>query len=382
MKRALIILALITAASAGGYYYFWGPQGAPSTAAGGPGGGPPGGFAIPVEATTVAIGTVVEAIPAVGSLRSTESVLIAPEIEGRISRLRVKEGKPVNAGTLLAELAPEIYVAELAQAQARLTYSKRSHERALKLQRQGAGTQRSLDEASANLQNDVAALQLAKARLDKTRIRAPFDGVLGLRRVSTGAYVKPGDPIINVEVIDPMKVDFKVPEIYLTAIRTGQKIDINVTALPGRSFTGNVYAIDPLVDVSGRSIVVRARVPNPNGLLKPGLFAQILLIVQKRESALLVPERTLVPIGSDQFVFKVVDGKAVRTKVKIGNREKGRVEIVSGLAKGDVVVTDGQIKIADGTPVHVSNQPGGPGKKPTSAGQTDSPASAKTPPKS
>ena len=357
MTRALVILVLIAVASAGGYFYFWGPQDAPATAQGGPESGPTGGFAVPVEAATVRAGTVVEAIPAVGSLRSTESVLIAPEIEGRISRLRVNEGKRVSAGTLLVELAPEIYQAELAQAQARLTYSKRSHERALKLQRQGAGTQRALDEASANLQNDLAALELAKARLDKTRIRAPFDGVLGLRRVSTGAYVKPGDPIINVEAIDPMKVDFRVPEIYLTTIQVGQKIDISVNALPGHAFTGSVYAIDPLIDVSGRSIVVRARVPNPKGILKPGLFAQISLIVEKREGALLVPERTLVPIGADQFVFKIVDGKAVRTKVTIGNRKSGEVEIVSGLAQGDIVVTDGQIKIADGTPVQVSNGP-------------------------
>ena len=353
--RSNLFLLAVAVLAGTGYYVWTKTHGAPTN-------GPQvqmGGFSIPVEAAIVAAGPLVRSIPAVGSLRSAESVIISSEIMGRISRLHVEEGRKVAKGTLLVEISPEIYDAELIQAQARLTLSQRNHERALELQKQGAGTIRALDEAAAALRNDLAAVELAKARLSKTRITAPFDGVLGLRRVSVGAYLNPGDAIVNLEAIDPIKVDFRVPENSLTAVHVGQLIDVVVDALPSMSFRGELYAIDPMIDVSGRSVLIRAQIPNPDGRLRPGLFAHVNLIVERRENALLLAERALVPIGNDQFVFTIVDGKATRVKVRIGQRRGGQVEVVEGLSAGDRVVTDGQIKLNDGMPVMVIGDAGG-----------------------
>ncbi len=198
---------------------------------------------------------------------------------------------------------------------------------------------------------DQAVLELAKARLDKSMISAPFDGVVGLRKVSVGDFVNVGDDIVNLEQIDPLKTDFRVAEVYLGAVRPGQRIELRVDAFPGETFTGEVYAIDPLIDESGRSIVLRARLPNPDNRLRPGLFVRVALVLNERNGAIQVPEQALVPQGQDQFVFRVVDGKAALTKVVPGLRRDGMVEVVEGLDPNDTVVTAGQIKLRDGAEV-------------------------------
>jgi membrane fusion protein, multidrug efflux system len=352
MRRAIIAgLALLAIAAGGGVYWYKFERteaapdpGAQATA---------GGFAVPVTAGPVKIDTVVRAIRAVGSLRSDESVIVSPEIAGRLEQIPVKEGERVVAGTLIAVLDSDIYEADLADAKARLTLSQANHERARSLRQTGAGTVRALDEALAQLLRDQAAVQLAQARLDKTRIAAPFDGVLGMRQVSVGTYLDPGDPIINLEAIDTLKVDFRIPEIYLEVARVGQPIEITLDALPNRTYTGEVYAIDPLVDAAGRSIVIRARLPNRDGALRPGLFARVELEVERHENAILVPEQALVASGDNQFVYRVIDGKAKMTPVKLGERRSGDVEIVEGLAKDDVVISEGQMKVQDGAPVSI-----------------------------
>jgi membrane fusion protein (multidrug efflux system) len=352
MRRAIIAgLALLAIAAGGGVYWYKferteaaSDPGAPAAA---------GGFAIPVAAAPVKIGTVERTIRAVGSLRSDESVIVSSEIAGRLEQIPVKEGERVSAGTLIAVLDSDIYEADLADAKARLTLSQANHERAKSLRQTGAGTVRALDEAIAQMLRDQAAVQLAQARLDKTRIAAPFDGVLGMRQVSAGTYLDPGDPIINLEAIDNLKVDFRIPEIYLESVQVGQSIELTFDALPKRSYTGEVYAIDPLVDAAGRSIVIRARTANTDGALRPGLFARVALAVERRENAILVPEQALVAFGDDQFVYRVVDGKAKMTPVKLGERRSGEVEITDGLAKDDVVISEGQMKLQDGVPVSV-----------------------------
>jgi membrane fusion protein (multidrug efflux system) len=182
-------------------------------------------------------------------------------------------------------------------------------------------------------------------------IKAPFDGVVGLRKVSVGDFVNVGQDMVNLEQIDPLKADFRVAELYLAAVRTGQRIELRVDAFPDETFTGAVYAIDPLIDESGRSIVLRARLPNQDGRLRPGLFARVTLVLNERDDAIQVPEQALVPQGQEQFVFRVVDGKAALTKVEVGIRREGMVEIVEGLGPEDEVVTAGQLKIRDGAPV-------------------------------
>lgn len=336
-------------AAAGGawwFFYFEQPQaeGAPA-----PGGG--AAMAVPVETVPVHIGPIQRRLTAVGSLRSNESVIIRPEVAGRIAEIRFEEGEQVSEGQPLVILDDSIYRAEVDEVQASLELSRANHERAIDLLNRGAGTTKARDEALAQLRADQAALALAQARLDKTVIRAPFDGVVGLRRVSVGDFVNVGQEIVNLEQIDPLKADFRVAEVYLAAVRPGQRIELSADAFPGETFTGEVYAIDPLIDESGRSIVLRARLPNPDNRLRPGLFVRVTLVLNERNDAIQIPEQALVPQGQDQFVFRVVDGKAALTKVTAGIRRDGMVEIIEGLSPDDQVVTAGQLKIRDGAPV-------------------------------
>jgi len=314
---------------------------------------------VPVEAVGVEVGTITDEVSAIGTLRSNESVIIRPEIAGRIAGIHFSEGEPTRIGALLFALDDAIYQAELTEAEASLLLAQRNYERAAELYTKGAGTARGRDEAEAVLQTDRARVVLAKARLEKTRISAPFDGILGLRQVSIGDYVTPGQDLVNLENIDPIKVEFRVPERFLSGLARGQGLRVTVDAFPGRAFEGEVYALDPRVDTAGRSVAIRARVPNSDRVLRPGLFARVNLAIESRKNALIVPEQAIVPRGDERFVFKVVDGKAVMTKVILGQRRTGRVEIVDGLEPGDVVVTAGQIKIRDGAPVKVVGEGSG-----------------------
>ena len=211
----------------------------------------------------------------------------------------------------------------------------------------------SRDEARSGLDIGTASLELARARLARTRISAPFDGIAGLRQVSIGDYISAGQDVVNLEDIDPIKVDFRVAEKFLSAVRTGQTIQVRVDAYPGRSFDGEVYAIDPRIDAEGRSIVIRARLANDDLLLRPGLFARVVLVLKTRPQAVTVPEQAIQPRGGEQYVFTIIDGKVKQTRVTIGNRSEGRVEIVDGLADDAVVVTAGHLKIQDGAAVRI-----------------------------
>ena len=349
MKTALqIVIALCMLAVAGGawwYFYARAPEAsdAPQQAQ--------GGFAVPVETAKVTVGPIERRLTSVGSLRSNESVVIRPEIAGRIAAFRFAEGERVEQGQPLVVLDDSVWSAVVEQAQAALELSQANYERAVDLLQRNVGTTKARDEAFSQMRVDQAELELARARLDKSTITAPFDGVVGLRKVSVGDFVNVGDDIVNLEQIDPLKADFRVAEAYLGAVRPGQRIELGVDAFPGQAFAGEVFAIDPLVDESGRSILLRARLPNPDDRLRPGLFARVTLVLNEREGAIQVPEQALVPQGQDQFVFKVEDGKAALTKVVTGIRREGMVEITDGLGPEDEVVTAGQLKLRDGAEV-------------------------------
>ncbi len=358
--RFLSILALAAVAvGAAAYWYLNVRPGEGPAAVGVPAGLPPEDFAIAVEAAPVAVERIERTIPTVGSLRSNESVVISPEIAGRLVEIPVAEGAPVAAGTPIAILDQDVHRAELAQIEASLELSKANYKRAVDLLAKNAGTVRARDEAVAKLRADEAAVALAKARLAKTRILAPFDGVLGLRRMSVGQYLAPGDPIINLESIDPLKVDFRLPEVHFGAVAVGQRIVVRIDAFPGERFMGELYAIDPLIDEEGRAIVLRAHIANRDRRLRPGLFARVELVYETLEDAILVPEQALVPRGDRNFVFRVIDGKAALTEVETGERFGARVEVREGLAAGDVVVTAGQLKLQDGMAVALAPPPEG-----------------------
>lgn len=308
---------------------------------------------MPVEAVAVEGRPLQRTIEAVGSLRSGESVMIRPEVAGRIAVIAFEEGQPVEAGAVLVRLDDTAEQARLASARAQLALSQANHRRAQELAKRNNVSQAALEEAFSRMQVDQAAVAVAQAALDKTLIRAPFTGVVGLRQVSVGAYVQAGHDIVNLESLHPLKVDFKVPELFATKLKKGQTVNIRVDAVPGRTFEGTVTAVDPQVDVAGRAIVLRASVSNPERLLRPGMFARVTLVLETKPSAITVPEQALVPRGKQQMVVKVVDGKAEYVPVEIGQREAGRVEITKGVGAGDVVVTAGQLKLRPGQPVQV-----------------------------
>jgi membrane fusion protein, multidrug efflux system len=307
--------------------------------------------AIAVEIKPVKLGVVQRELEAVGSLRSNESVIVRPEITGRITEILFDEGQGVRRGAGLFRLDSAVARAQVNQAKASLELSRSNHERAADLLRKGAGTQRSHEEAIAKLRSDEAALSLSQATLDKTMLIAPFDGVLGLRRVSVGDYVNPGQDLVNIESIDSLKVDFRVPEIHALRLTNGQSIRVALDAIPDSTFDGKVYAIDPAHDPNGRAVILRAQIPNREGQLRPGMFARVTLIIDERKDAVMVPETALVPMGEEKFVYRVVDDKALLTKVKVGQRRGGQVEIVEGLTSTALVVSEGALKLRDGASV-------------------------------
>lgn len=306
---------------------------------------------IPVEAETVRIERVVEEATAVGTLISAESVDVSPEIAGRIATIAFTEGAPVSAGDVLFQLDSSMHEAQLVEAQANLDLRQRNFERADGLLQSRSGTARARDEALSELQIAQALLTLAQSRLDKMRIVAPFDGIVGLRNVSVGEYVEPGQKLVNLEKIDPIKLDFSVAERYLPYVRQGAEVRMRVDAIGDRVFTGKVYAINPQIDPAGRSIALRAEVPNPEGILRPGLFARVELETRSRDGAIVVSEDAVVTQAGGAFVYRIIDDKAVRTPIVIGQRRYGQTEILEGLSAGDVVVVAGQIKLRDGAEV-------------------------------
>jgi membrane fusion protein (multidrug efflux system) len=357
---AISALLIVVAAAAG---YWFGTQRTAGTApsASGPvsAASKSGGAssAVAVEAVKVSVQPMPQSITAVGSLRSDESITVRPEVAGRISEILFQEGQRVARGATLIRLDPAINKAEVEQGRANLKLAKSKYDRAVDLAKSNFISGQARDEAENNLRVAEAGVQLAEARLAKMEIKAPFSGIIGLRVVSVGDYAKEGSDIVNLEAIDPLKVDFRVPETYLKQIEVGQTLHVSLDALPGKTFEGKVFAVNPLVDAGGRAIVIRALVRNSDTSLRPGMFARVRLITRNLQDALTIPEQAIVPQGDDQYVFKVTDGRAMRVKVEVGQRRDGKVEIVKGLEPTDMVVTAGHLKIRDGVPVTIVNGP-------------------------
>jgi membrane fusion protein (multidrug efflux system) len=316
-------------------------------------GGPP---FIPVNMMKVAATPVSNTVNAVGALIAEDSVVLRPEIDGRIDRLLFSEGQPVKKGALLVTLDSADQRARVAAAQADLKLAESRYKRSEELVAQNFISKQALDEARANLDILHARLRQEQVALDKTMLRAPFAALVGLRQVSPGAYVSKGDDIVRLDALGNLKLEVPVPETYLTLVRIGLPITLTIDALPGQSFSGKVHAIDPVVDPVSRNVRVRARIANPKGQLKPGMFARAVADLGGKTHAILLPEQVIVPRPDGNYVFLAVNGKAELRKVVLGKREPGRVEIVSGVAVGDTVILDGQIKLRPGVPVVTLDQ--------------------------
>jgi len=312
--------------------------------------GPP---ATPVSATLVRSDKMVVNITATGSLVANESVMLRPEITGRIDAIKFNEGDRASKGTVLVTLDAAEYRARLDVSEANLKLRKISFDRAERLYKQNLTSSQEYDQAAAQLEEAKATRTLNEEILRKTVLRAPFDGILGLRLLSPGDYVKDGADIVDIADISSMKVDFEIPETAFRQVRKDQPLTIQVDSYPGETFTGEVYAIAPTLDPDSRSLQLRARIPNPDQRLRPGMFARISLHIAEKDNALLIPEEALWPIGDKQFVYRIVDGKVAMTEIKVGYRQHGDVEVLTGLSAGDQIVTAGQMKIRDGAAVMV-----------------------------
>jgi membrane fusion protein (multidrug efflux system) len=347
-------------------------------AAGAPGGsegGPPGGGMppLPVETVTLKLQPLDAGLQTVGSLRADESVVVRPEVAGRIVRIHFTEGGRVSAGQPLFTLDGSTAQASLNEATANLENSRRAAARAGQLVGQKLIAQADYDKAKATLGVDQARVASARTALSKMTLAAPFSGQVGLREVSVGEFVNAGQDLVTLVRLDPIKVDFSVPENALAQLKNGQKISITVDAFPGDVFGGQVVAIDPVIDPNSRSAKLRAQIANPDFRLRPGQFAQLQLDTGgNRTDALLVPEQALMQDGDQRFVWTVVDGKAKKAVIKTGVRVPGAFQVVEGLKAGDMVITAGQTKpmMHDGLgvqPLPPGGAPGPGGAKPQSA---------------
>lgn len=361
LRRALFVALPLAGLVVLGTYYSYqnpGPARVPGDAPQGDAaakaaGGPPPGAPVAVEVAAVRTVLLQEDAAAIGTLRSNESVVVRPEISGRISQINFVEGRPVQKGQLLVALDASVHAAEVQQAKANLALAETNYKRTTELEREKFVSPNAKDQALNALRVAQATLALADARLAKTEIRAPFAGVIGIRQVSVGDYVKEGQDLVTLEDISSLKVDFRLPELLLTDLKRGQTVEVASDALPGRTYAATLDAIDPLVDQNGRALILRARLKNTDGQLRPGMFVRTRVILSERPRALTVPEEALIPVGADQYVFRVTADKAARVKVKTGLRRDAQVEITAGLQAGDVVVTAGQLKLRDGAAVRI-----------------------------
>lgn len=351
----VILGAAIALALGGGVFLLHQSQSAVAPAKAGP---TPARARVAVETAAVTLETIVEDIRAFGTLVANESVVISPEIAGRVAKINFQESDSVEAGAVLIELDADILSAELAKARSDVNLATANYERASTLASQGTGTLRARDEASAAFHAARANLTLAEARLAKTKIVAPFSGVVGFRAISVGAYLSPGDTIVELANIDPLKVDFRVSETYLPHLKVGLPVRMTVDARPGETIIGEIVPVNPIVDVDGRAVRLRAQVRNPDRHLLPGLFARIRIILEQRPDAILMPESALFQDGGKLFAYRYVDGKAVQTGVSIGQRQPGFVEVQSGLAADSIVVTAGHQQLRNGVAVEVVSGPG------------------------
>ena len=360
------------AVASGAAWWWQRTPAAPAAAVGGPPAargagvnqGSPGNGGMPsVEVTQVATTRLVDDAQAVGSLRSRQSVTLRPEVSGRVVRIAFEDGAAVRAGQLLVQLDDTLQRAELSQAQAQLSIARANLRRNEELVAQNFVAQRVLDESRASLQVAEAQVQLAEARLSRMRLVAPFAGTVGIRNVNLGDYVKDGADLVNLEDTSQLYVDFRLPERYQARVRVGQPVSVELDAVPGRTLTATVRAVDPLVEADGRALWVRAVLPaERDGALRPGLFARVTVVMSVDDAALMLPEEAVVPQGGRQTVFRLEregEGEAARTvsrrvEVQLGLRRGGMVQVLDGLRPGDTVVVAGQQRLQrDGTAVRV-----------------------------
>ncbi|MCW5660567.1 MAG: efflux RND transporter periplasmic adaptor subunit [Burkholderiaceae bacterium] len=294
---------------------------------------------------------------AVGTVRSRQGVMLRPEVSGRVARLAFTDGQRVKRSQLLVQLDDALQRAQLQQAEAQASIARTNLQRNKELLAQNFISQSAVDQSRSSLEVAEAQVALARAQLARMQIVAPFDGVVGIRAVNVGDYVKDGADLVNIEDLSSVWVDFRLPERFIARLKPGQAVQVTLDALPGKQYLGRIDALDSQLDANGRSVLVRAKLANAGGELRAGMYARSRVVFDVREGALVVPEEALVPLGDKQYLYKlVVDGEnkiAQRIEARIGARVPGKVEVLEGLKAGDHVVIAGQTRLGRGESVPV-----------------------------
>jgi len=306
---------------------------------------------MPVEAAVARTDTVRDEIAATGQIEALQSIELRPEVEGRIVGILFHEGQEVEQGVPLFQVDSTELAAQVAQLAAQRDLAQQDLARAKDLMAQNAASTADLQRAEATARGAEAQYRLQSTRLGRTTVRAPFAGVVGQRFVSLGDYVTTSSRLVTLQTVTPQRAAFQVPERYARALRPGQAVTFRVGAISGRDFVGQVDFVDPVVQLPGRTILVKARVANPQRLLQPGMFIEAHLVTAVRPRAVVIPEEAVVPLEGTNFVWVVGDGKASRRPVTLGVRTPGSVEVTSGLAAGEQVVTGGLELLFPGAPV-------------------------------
>lgn len=368
-----LAIAGIAVASATAYWWQHERAGASSLtrpAVGAAGAAGPGGGgarqAVSVEAGVVSVTRMVEEAQAVGSLRSRQTVVLKPEVNGRVTQLNYRDGAQVRKGQVLVQFDNLLELAQLRQSEAQLAIARTNHQRNQELAARNFISASAVDQSSAALQVAQAQYALSQATVARLRVLAPFDGIAGISNVNVGDYLSAGQEIVNLEDMAVMFVDYRLPERDQGRVRTGQLAQLRFDALPGQDFAARVMAIDPRIDAEGRSISVRACIDNSRLLLRPGMFARINAVFDVRENVTVVPEEAVVLSNGVPFVFRISptgpNGSAVaqRVEVKLGVRRAGQVELTAGgLQAGEQIVLAGQQRLGTGsTPVTISGGTG------------------------
>lgn len=306
-----------------------------------------------VEASKAQAATYQASVNSVGTLVAEQGITVKSEVAGRVTKILFQSGQYVKQGAPLVQIYPDILQAELAANQAAAELSKVNYQRNEMLYKKGAISISTLDQAAAQLKSDDANVEKTQAQLSQTLVTAPFNGFLGIRQISLGDYLNAGSAIVNLEDVDPIFVDFSVPEKYLMKIRTGDNVTITSNTYGSQTFIGKVIAKDSLINANTRTLSIRAVAPNPKNELAPGSFVEVSMQLGQPENLVLIPQTALSYSKEGAYVFRIVDGKAVKTVVELGERENKDIYITKGLAPGDAVVSAGSLKLHDGSIVKI-----------------------------
>jgi membrane fusion protein (multidrug efflux system) len=336
----------------------------PAAACTGPQGGGGGGFEMPptpVEAAEAISGPVVDRFEAVGTIDAENSITVTTEIVGTVVELPFREGARIEQGGLIARLDADQLEAEVARAEALLAQRQSIYDRITAVVERGAGTPQDLDDAASSLKVAEAELALARARLSKTRITAPFGGILGARRVSPGAYLSPGQAITDLARISEIRINFSAPERFLGRLNRGAEVTVSTTAFPGYELTGEIIVVEPRLDTATRSARLVARVANPERKFRPGMSADVSAVLGERPEALTIPSEAVFVDGNQDYVFEILaNGTVTRRAISLGTRLADRVEVTGGLEPGARVVRTGHQKLFEGAKVQAGGPPAPP----------------------